>query len=65
MAEINKNQLAGQRGGVRRKYYEPDSDCLRRFNYSNGRGWRTKNTGHISFGIKRIGEGRRKHNVGT
>lgn len=29
-----------------------NSGCLRKFNYSNGAGWRTKNKGKITWGIK-------------
>jgi hypothetical protein len=42
MAIVNKNQLVGVRGGMNPMYF-PDRDCLRKFNYSNGAGWRTKN----------------------
>ena len=33
--------------------YEPDSDCLRKFNYSNGAGWRTKKTKGLNWNGKR------------
>jgi hypothetical protein len=47
---VNKNQLAGQRGKDR---FKPDGDCLPKYNYSNGAGWRTKKPGKIYWGIKR------------
>ena len=60
MAMINKNQLGGMRGDVRYKYYQPDSDCLPRFNYSNGAGWRTKNRGKIKWDSKSTNKGKRR-----
>ena len=42
-------------GGVsREKFYEPDSDCLRKHNYSTGAGWKaSKRCKHqISWAIK-------------
>lgn len=57
MALVNKNQLAGKRGGVN-PFYQPDSDCLRKYNYSNGAGWRTKKTGRLHFNVKSKKRGR-------
>jgi hypothetical protein len=48
---LSKNQLAGKRGG-QNPFFQPDTDCLRKFNYSNGAGWRTKKQGKVRFDIK-------------
>lgn len=58
MAIMSKNSRVGR---DRFGYYKPDSDCLKKFNYSNGAGWRTKNKGKIHFKIRSLGEGRRPH----
>jgi hypothetical protein len=55
MAGMSKNSRVGR---VRGGFYEPDRDCLRRFNYSNGAGWRTKNTKGLQWGIKSKKRGR-------
>lgn len=46
MPMINKNQMAGKRGG-KNPFFFPDKDVLPKFNYSNGAGWRSKNKGHL------------------
>jgi hypothetical protein len=48
---INKNQR--QNRGKENPMYAPDKDCLRKFNYSNGAGWRTKNTKGLNWSGKR------------
>ena len=55
MAMISKNSRIGRDGMV-----APDSDCLPRFNYSNGAGWKTRKGAKIgkmsaskSFDVKR------------
>ncbi len=53
---VSKNSRVGR---VRSGFYEPDSDCLRKHNYSTGAGWRTKNKGKINFKVRRLHEGRR------
>jgi hypothetical protein len=55
MAGMSKNSRVGR---VRGGFYEPDKDCLRRFNYYNGAGWRTKNTKGVQWGIKSKKRGR-------
>lgn len=59
MTMMSKNSRVGR---DRSGFYKPDSDCLKRFNYSNGAGWRTKNKGKLSFKIKSFhpGTGRSK-----
>jgi hypothetical protein len=61
MAIVNKNQLAGQRGGEARNEYcnGGDKDCLRRHNAANcGAMWKTKGKWSeqspkaLNFGIK-------------
>lgn len=52
MSRVNKNQMAGKRGVSASAWYLPDKDCLPRFNYSNGAGWRTKKEGRIKWGVK-------------
>ncbi|MHA2063927.1 MAG: hypothetical protein ACXABY_06035 [Candidatus Thorarchaeota archaeon] len=42
---------------VRSGFYEPDRDCQRKFNYSNGAGWRTQNKGKINFKIRTFDKG--------
>jgi hypothetical protein len=46
MRKLNKNARAGIRGG-KNPFFFPDNDCLPKFNYSNGAGWRSKNKGHL------------------
>ena len=50
MGKVNKNQLAGVRG----KADKADRDCLPRYNYSNGAGWKTSKKWEkkLSFKIK-------------
>jgi hypothetical protein len=37
------------RDSVRGAFFAPDSDCLPKYNYSTGAGWRTKNRGHVGI----------------
>ena len=41
-------------GMTKAEYYLPDSDCLRKYNYSNGAGWKaSKRCKHpLDFAIK-------------
>lgn len=56
---VNKNQMAGKRGAGASAWYLPDRDCLRRYNYSNGAGWKTakKWERKLSFSIKHTKRG--------
>jgi hypothetical protein len=58
MAVVNKNQMAGMRGDARTRFYLPDDDCLPRFNYSTGAGWRIKNNGHLKWGSRTTNKGK-------
>ena len=66
MALANKNQRAGMRGGER-PYFQPDDDCLRKYNYSNGAGWRTKKPlkSRLGWGIRRKVDGGRARYIGV
>lgn len=46
------------RDAVRGDFFTPDSDCLPRFNYSNGAGWRTNNRGHIRWDSRTTNKGK-------
>lgn len=37
---------------------DPDADCLPRFNYSNGAGWRTKNKGRVKWDSRTTNKGK-------
>ena len=57
MAMINKNQKVH---GGQNPFFLPDSDCLPKYNYSTGAGWKTRKgatIGHMlasrAFDVKR------------
>jgi hypothetical protein len=63
---INKNQLVGVRGG-KNPFYFPDPDVCKKYNYSNGAGWRTKKNikSRLGWGIRRKIPGGRAIYIGA
>jgi hypothetical protein len=59
---VSKNQRPGMRGRQDMNE-ETVFPCLRKYNYGNGAGWRSKNKKNIQWNIRRLGEGRRKYTV--
>jgi hypothetical protein len=55
---VSKNQGRLQEN-ARKRFYDGDSDCLPKYNYSNGAGMKTKSRRQWSFAIKskrRVGD---------